>query len=226
MEECFSCGEEFSRITSHWAQSSCGYPELTERQKKICVGLLMGDGDLIREGGNPSLRVRMVKKPFLEWLKDEFGELATDISVELKADEALERNKQSEFISVNTDTEYQDLYRIIIRANPWFCQLEDWYSNDGKRYPNDISFEPLTVKIWYVCDGWYDTSTGRPAIRADNESESLYDHIGRFKQLGLQPHKQSDRNVIRFNKSKARDFFDYMGEPVPGFEYKWPNQKV
>jgi len=222
MERCPSCDKEFSRVTSHWGQSDCGYPELTERQKKIATGLVMGDADVLRTGGNPSIRVRMTNKKFLNWLKEEFGCLATDITLEVSGEEALERNKHSDFIKTTEDTEvYKDLYRVVLRANMWYSNLAEWYDTGEKVWPDDISFEPLTVKMWYVCDGWYDESSGRPAIRANNESENLYEHIGRFKQVGLEPTKQSNRDVIRFNKSKADKFFEYIGEPVPGFEYKW-----
>ena len=224
MEGCLSCEQEISRITTHWAQSNCGYPELSERQKKICIGLAMGDADILRQGGNPALRLRMTNLEFLKWLKDEFGPLATDISLEQTAEEALEHNKEQDYVTVHKDSAYKDLHRIIIRSNPWFENLAEWYDTGEKMWPTDISFEPLTVKMWYVCDGWYDSANGRPAIRANNESDRLYEHIGRFKQIGLEPHKQSDRDVIRFNKSKAHAFFEFIGGSVPGFEYKWPDE--
>jgi len=37
---------------------------------------------------------------------------------------------------------------------------------------------------------------------------------------------RKDDFQLHFNASETEDLFEYMGEPVPGFEYKWPNENV
>ena len=84
--KCDVCGSEFAHVSKHWRNSDCGYPNLTNYQREVIIGLLMGDGYVSHEDDNkmPLMQVGMVTKKFLEYLDSKvFPKLGTGVSLSI-----------------------------------------------------------------------------------------------------------------------------------------------
>ena len=78
--ECPECGDEYQTLGTHWYYNESHRPELTDYQKEVITGLMMGDGSLNRQQGeNPRLVVGMITKEYLEELDEIFGCLSTGV---------------------------------------------------------------------------------------------------------------------------------------------------
>lgn len=217
---CPCCGEEFVYHGVHWSKSECT-PVLTQRQKDILTGLLMGDGWMKRENDKwPSMHVAMVSKSFLQWVADELSWAVSSVSEYRSSSEAAS-------ISGGNEENYSDQYLLRSRAFPDMEEFMSWYSEGQKRFPNDIDITPLIMKMWYCCDGgviysnseYNETTCGICRISAVNESDrpSILREI--ISDAGLSCNISNGR--IRFRRDESHDFLDYIGDPVPGFEHKW-----
>jgi len=158
----------------------------------------MGDGSIHRSSSNPQMEITNTNKRFLEWLDRELDWLS--VSVKHKHD-----------LGDNP------CYRLTITRHPWLEELSLWYETGNKEFPKDLEITNTVAKMWYVCDGgirWTD-EYAYASIRAVNESnrgdilQSFFDFETTFSD-----------NYVNF-WSDTRNFLNWLGEPVPGFEYKW-----
>jgi len=77
----------------------------------------------------------------------------------------------------------------------------------------------MELKMWYITDGG--TFDGRPCIRMDNESEYIEKHKENIMEIGITPTIVDEDSQLNILKDDWPRFFEYLGAPVPGFEYKW-----
>jgi hypothetical protein len=208
---CPDCGNEYqsSGLGTHISKSDCEYPDFTEHQKEVLTGVLMGDGTVVRNNGNPDFRIKMINKDYLLHLKDIFGSLATEVSLE----------------RVDEDDNHNDIYQLRLRSNPNIQQFADWYSTGKKVFPDDIELTPTVLRHWYVCDGTlYERSTVSHhfSICAKNEGENIEKLKSYFIEQGLPEPNTPSYGKFKFYAEGTQEIFDYIGwNPVPGFEYKW-----
>jgi hypothetical protein len=161
---------------------------------------LMGDGCVsYNSAGNPSFSVGMVEKDFVQWLNDELSPIS---------------NK----ICISRHSNRKDIYNFDTTPHEKFTELRSWYDGGEKRYPEDIELNPTKLKMWYVTDGGH--SNNYPSISTHNESDradfilSLFDDLPfGVRWSNYEVHVESD---------DINTFFTYIGDPVPGFRYKWP----
>ncbi len=124
---------------------------LSDEQKSIIVGSMLGDGTLGKVVGNEQSYYRELhgisQKDYIEWKFNALNPFAV-------------RMREC----VNNKI-YRAMFFHTIR-HPIFTELEaEWYLRDGSRYvlknkrrvkvvPNSIRLTPLSVAIWYLDDGW------------------------------------------------------------------------
>jgi len=117
--------------------------ELTERQKSIIIGSLLGDGNLSKKrtpGENPvfSKGQKLARKEYLEW---HFNEL----------------KPFSKRLRVTTNTCCGKKYwraDFYTSSCPVLWSLrEQWYPHGTKIVPNNIKLNPLSLAIWFCDDG-------------------------------------------------------------------------
>ena len=209
-DTCHACNDEFKGITQHWRQSSCPYPEMSDYQVNLIEGLLLSDGSLYnhkKEGYRAGFQIEMANEEFLLWLDQELGRFSNGVR------ESTSKNEKR-------SDEYSDAYHLSTIAIPDMDQFVDWYSSGTKQYPEKLKPTPETIKMWFIGDGNL-RRDGRCRISCANEMEHpevsnmLFDYI----DIGI----SWSNHEIYIDKSQTSDFFDYIGDPVPGFEYKWPN---
>lgn len=234
MEDCPVCGESYKKLGSHWNYNSDHRPTLSSHQKEIVTGLLMGDGCLNRSSTNPRLKVEMISPNYLKYLDDIFGCLSTGVSLTMTAKESAKHNRDSGF-SPNANSEnYSDKYIWNTRCHPELYQF-NWYKTGEKVFPDDIELTPTVLKHWYCGDGHWD-NTGQNShisICMLNEVENTDKVDQYFRNVGLpEPSNYNIRydksgNIdcdAQFTKKQSRELWEYMGEPLPDFEYKWPEE--
>lgn len=233
-EVCEQCGREFEGIGSHWMQSSCSYPALTDHQKEIIVGLLMGDGSLNRYGKNPRLQCNMISLNYLEYLDEQFGVLGTGVSLQDTAEESAKNARDSGFRPNAVKENYSDVYRWQSRSHSELHEY-NWYTSGEKVWPKTIDLTPTVLNHWYSGDGNCDNSGPQGCIRIAmaNEVENQEKVNQIFENAGLPSPSNyaiSDRNDgssgcnAQFTVEQSKELWNYMGEPLPDFEYKWPEQ--
>jgi len=212
--ECPNCNKKYDRVGHHWSMSStCDEPELTDRQREILTGLIMGDASVARpDERKPYIQFMMVSRDFVGWVSEELGVFATSIS----------EVEGTGFSEGNT------YYQLRTRRADVFSEYTEWYGDDGKVFPSDIQLTPLTLKVWYCCDGdmsvdnrWNTKEYAR--ISAHNEVDRKEKINGYFDSLSFEPN-WNDGGRFTFGRDGSKKFWRYIGEPLPGFEYKWPDR--
>jgi hypothetical protein len=119
------------------------------------------------------------------------------------------------------------VYHWQTRNHPDFSTFRDWYGSGAKVFPEDIRLTPTVLKHWYVCDGNLAKSESYPYIRIgiSNEKDNKEKIEGYFENAGLpRPQwytKGETGHQLSFTVEESLEIFDYIGGPLPGFEYKW-----
>jgi hypothetical protein len=217
-ESCPYCDYEGNGLTCHWRYCEKGPPELTDRQREIIIGCMMGDGARQSSTNESQQSVGFTyscaEERFRDWLYEELTPFAS--SKGCYPEERIAGGQS-------------DQYRVQTRAMPCFEFLNNWYEagNQMKSF-TDVDFTPLKVKLWFCGDGTFpERLDGRRSIpkigHVPPESESIGVLIDKFEGVGIEA--KYTHPSFRFNLTNgAKDaFFEYIGDPLPGYEYKWPD---
>jgi len=103
---------------------------------------------------------------------------------------------------------------------------KQWYPEGKKIVPKDIKLTPLTVRQWYIGDGYLGhLKKGRPNILLCTYGFSISGVEWLVKQLiklGFKATRQSISNTIYISTHSTKDFLDYIKNcPVECYKYKW-----
>jgi len=208
---CRSCGRSFIKIGQHWTKSNCSEPTLSNRQKEVLIGLLMGDGSADLRSKNVSYQVNMTNRAYLESVKIEMGNLFTPVR---KIRDSGHSRKP--------------VYQLRSRHLSCLNWIRDWYSSGEKVFPESIELSPEILRHWYVSDGSLSTNSLRVSIGVHNERNRLQKLSQYFADEGLpEPEIAEGSSVyLYWNKDDCKKFFDYIGGvPTEGFLWKWPKYR-
>lgn len=227
-DTCPICGLERQMLARHWNSNKCTFPEFTSRQKNVLTGLVMGDAYVNRRKGRlPRLRMETTNPEYLTYLDDLFGPLSTgEPSLRRTSEELSKRDTIPRF----DNSEYKDQYDWGTRSHPELSSWAEWYKNGKKTWPENISLTPTTLKHWYCGDGSFHKDHYTITIYLSNEADSKQKVDRYFTRVGLPSprwYKRERRDgsiaaEIGFNKDESAELIEYMGESIPGFDYKWP----
>lgn len=232
---CRECGRGFDQIGHHWSHPSvdCEPPELTVTQREIITGLLMGDGTCILPDKTPYVECGTTTRKYLEFLDEMFPLYGQGVRLQMTAENVASQSRKTGFLPDAKAENCSDVYRWRTKSAETFFEFRNWYSSGQKIFPEDIDLTPTVLKHWYCGDG--NLNMGRRLrIYSSNESDNQ-DKINRyFENAGLplpnrvhtyqSGYSDSDTNMIVWGRQRSKELFEYMGEPLPGFEYKWPEQ--
>lgn len=225
--DCPNCEKDRDRLGQHWAMS-CEYPNIPDYMKSLFVGLLMGDGHVPNVSyGNPQMRIRMVNKPFLNWLDCKLEYMSNGVRFIQSAEDSAEYMKDRGF-RPNADSEnYSDVWELNTRTHPYFNEMRDTWYNPSKVFPlDDITLNSTVVKMWYVTDGYIcDRSNHNKysAFRLDSQSEIAIEISEKLSNKGFKCTVRDSGNVIAVSPDSTDQFLNWLGEAPDGFEYKWGN---
>lgn len=225
MVECPACGVTYSQVGQHWRLSSCPYPDLSDHQLDVAVGLLLGDGCLNNRTGRPRLRTNMITESYLHFLDDIFGVYGTGVHL---VNTASEQAAQVAQYNGNGDPEdYHNVYRWATRKTTRLEPLTQWYTDKGKRFPADLELNPTRLKHWFVGDGCYVNNGNKNYVLISTKNEQ--DRRGVVETIietsGFEVGWWEDSGFCISTDDTER-FFNYIGDPLPGFEHKWPDQQI
>lgn len=188
---------------------------------EVITGLLMSDASATKntEQRNTQINIEMINGKFLEYIREIFGSLATDVKT-------YNRTKTK----YKSDEEYEaELYKLRTRRLKNFNKYRNKWYDDEKRYPLDsIELTPTVLKMWYVGDGdmstddrWNTKHYARITCLNEMDRQEKINNL--FQNLSFQPN-WNDGPRFTFGLDGSKEFWDYIGDPVPGFEYKWPDK--
>ena len=226
MAQCPNCGEEYQNLAQHWRYSPSHRPELTQKQLEITTGLLMGDGSINPSSKNCHLETEMISPNYLEYLDNIFGCLGTGVRLKKTAAESAKENRDRGFDPNAKEKNYSDVYIWKTRNHPKFNEFRDWYSTGEKVWPENIELTPTVLKHWYVGDGYYHDKNTQNCISicTVNEIENVEKISQYFTNVGLpEPSNYTAKKAV-WTVEDSYTLWDYMGEPLPDFEYKWPEE--
>jgi len=193
----------------------------------------MGDGYVSSNGKNPYFKLSMTSKKYLTYLSSEvFPFLSTDVKIECTAEKSAKHARETGLNSDADVSNYSDVYRLFTRCHPELHQYREWYSSGSKAFPKEIKLTPTTLKHWYCGDGSFDEERSSARIYCSNERGEKDKVMDMFEWAGLEDftwyrreeHRGwDDRVSVRFGKEGTKWFFRHIGDPLPGFEYKWPD---
>jgi len=227
---CPECGDEYKSLGNHWQHNESHRPALTPKQKEIAVGLLMGDGTIHRKG---RIQCKMITKPYLEYLDRQFGCLGTGVRFRKTAEESAKENRDTGFSPDAKAENYSDVYGWQSRAHPHFKELRGWYATGEKVWPESITLTPTVLKHWYCGDGSWNSSDRNNYITIGmaNEIKNTEKVDRYFERAGIPlpsnyciyEGKDGSTNCIaRWSVEDSKELWEYIGKPLPGFQYKWP----
>jgi len=229
------CGE-YEHIGQHWSKGEvCSEPLLSQNQKEIITGCLMGDRYVDYTDKNPSFGIIVCNEEYLEYLDEIFGVFTTGVRVENTAQESVEKAHKYNFRPNAKVENYSEQYILSTRNLEQIKEFADWYSSGNKVFPENIKLTPIVLKHWYVCDGSYqikeESKRGNIIISMNNERE-FKDKIESYfeKYVGVSVDRwreyKTDKGRIDcsavFHADTTEQLLEYMGSPLPGFKYKWP----
>jgi len=223
----------YERLGRHWYHFSDHRPHFTQKEMEVLRGVLMGDGSLATSSVNPHIDIQMINEEYLEYLDDMFGCLSTGVRLEKTPRELAKSNKNEDFKEYDNPENYSPLYRLRTRNHPQLSVFESWYDSEKKQWDEGIELTPTVLKHYYACDGTLDErkhpNSSSIRISAVLEEKNRQKVAKIFNDVGLpEPNWvtytcDSGRKVcsMDWKHDESIEIFDYMGEPVEGFEYKW-----
>lgn len=187
----------------------------------------MGDGTIHHppSAKNARIEVSNINRTFLRWLDEKLEWLSNGVALRRTVTEIRDENRKSKYERfASLDYEIRDQYVLATTRHPELNHFTEWYTSEQKRFPDEVSLSPRVLKLWYVCDGhliWGSKGHTRPQvwISADNEADRPAYMSSLFEPTEIDPKFNEGRIMLTSDESEW--FFDYVGEPPAGFEYKF-----
>ena len=196
--------------------ASGNHCNLSEKAIEWINGELLGDG-YMQSYSSKSARIGYSSK-YLEYCK------YVSNTLKLFGIEQIGNINECYHKKMNCYT-YRYTSRSYAELLPVFKQ---WYPKGKKIVPKDIKLTPLTIRQWYIGDGFLKNRMrkhGRPHIVLYTDGFLISDVkwlVGRLIKLKFKATRWLSRNVICLSVNSTKDFFDYIGNcPISCYQYKF-----
>lgn len=224
--KCLDCNCHYGSISKHWAQSSCSQNVVSDKQKEILKGHLMGDATLVnRDYSSPHMKWVMNNESYMEWIDVQLGWLSNGHSLKLTSEEASAKLDQGIF-SAGSSHDAKALFKGTTCGHEWLNNL-NWYKSGEKIFPEDLKLTRTAVKVWYCDDGglkWSEGASNALAhIHISSQPQALEHLKTEFKRHGIGCTIRSNNDGLTFPVEETQKLLNWMGEPPKGMEYKWQN---
>lgn len=221
---CDDCGGSYQVISTHWTRGDCAPRSIDARTAQTIVGMVLGDGHIESSGTKARFVSEMTNRRFVEWLYDELGWLTTQVVRSKTASEMYDKEHTRDFYE-SDNPKFRPVYRVATLSHPELNQLDAMYDDNGKAFPDDMLLTPQVARMWYVGDGtlMHGTTNSNSAIQIeaqDHVNAGCADAIvSAFEDVGFDVSVSGGSLALPTGQTEA--FFDWIGSPPPGFEYKW-----
>jgi hypothetical protein len=183
---------------------------LTQTQKSIIIGSILGDGYLrvIKGRKNAFLEINhsLKQKEYVDWKYDQLKSI-------VKSSPKLRKSNEGRVA-----------YRFYTKQHSELTELfKNFYQNGKKMIPDNLQLDPIILAIWFMDDGSKCRSSDIYLNTQQFDNESQRKIISSLKKIGLMSSLNKDKSYcrIRFIKSslpKLRNLLDkYI---IPSMRYK------
>lgn len=192
------------------------YFENNQFIQDMTTGLIMGDASATKnsDSRNSHISMEVVNRKFAEHVREMYGPLATDVKTYEKTNE-----------TDVSDGEFDlTVYKVRTRRLEHFNRFRDnWYTDEGKRYPiDDIELNETILKYWYCSDG--DMSTDDRWNTKHYARISCYNEMDRkekinslFSNVDFEPN-WNDGGRFTFGRYGSISFWEYINFEAPGYQ--------
>ncbi len=190
---------------------------LTETQKEVVAGALLGDGHLTKQkAGNSQFTYTSKSKQHVLYVGNYLSNHITNEGV-----------KQYSYNDKRTNKVYKR-YFFRTQLNTTFTEMRElWYPEEIKIIPKDLILTPLVCLIWYIGDGGILNGKYSQNIKLSTHSFSFED----LTNIILPQMEQFESSLVNVEKDsyyvyiprrKIVQFLNYIGNcPFSDYEYKW-----
>jgi LAGLIDADG DNA endonuclease family len=193
---------------------------MTDRQRQLLDGMLLGDGHLERQKGALSARLKIehsvTQAPYVRW---EFAEWREWVRTPPK-----ERTRRNRLGTISTNMGFTTLAHDEFEA-----VRQRYYRDHRKVVPEDLVLTPLSMAVWFMDDGSRKSNQCRGLYLntqgfTDQEVELLQSVILRDVAVGTSVRQQSDGPQIYIPSVSTVEFAAYVSdEMLSGMRYKLPS---
>ena len=183
---------------------------LTEEQKSILIGTLLGDGTM-RKKKNAHLEINhsFAQKALVDWIFSKFSSLVTIPPKWRKGNGK------------------REAYRFATQSLPVLTPFYDqFFPNKKKVIPNDLKLNPLTLAVWFMDDG----SKSRSSIYLNTQQFTKDEQLKLIdllrNQFGLDSTLNKDKIYfrIRIRTRSVKRFIEVVDKfLLEEFKYKLPS---
>ena len=201
--------------------------ELTELQKEVLDGIMLGDGCLYKPKASPNQNAQLIYLSKSEQHVKFVGQYFENIL----SDEGYTYRK---IFDKRTNKYYEQNKFRTIHCTGLTEQYKRWYPNGKKIIPNDLILTPLKCLMWYIRDGSISLNGSHrtQAIRFSTDCFEIIQQetilIPQLQNFNAVLYKSSKNKQgktvynIRIPHKSIRTFLEYIGEcPFLDYTYKW-----
>ncbi len=190
--------------------------DLTQRQKEIIIGCILGDGYLRkipnRKDAFLEINHSVKAKEYADWKYKELENI-------VKSAPRIRRQNKGVF---------KQAYRFFTRQMPELSQLwESFYENGKKVIPKGFTLTPLALAVWFMDDG-SKTQKGDVYLNSqqfDFASQRRLLHALRILGIRARMNKDGKYYRIRIYKESLPRFFKLIFPYIhPSMRYKIPDE--
>ena len=197
--------------------------QLTQIQKDVLTGALLGDGSLIihKNGKNAYFQYLSKSKQHVKYIANYFNDIITPAGIYNRAYCDGRTNKQYFYSAFRT------------YANKTFTDIyNEWYINKKKIIiPKNLQLNSTICLIWYIGDGGIISAKQSEFIKIsthcftkESQEEILLPQLKDFNASLMKT--DNNQYFIYIPHRKEADFLEYIGQcPFSDYQYKWNYKK-
>ena len=183
---------------------------LTEEQKSILIGTLLGDGTMrIKKNAHLEINHAFSQKVLVDWI---FSKFSTLVSTPPKWRKGNGK---------------REAYRFATQKLPILTPFYNQFYRDGKKViPNDLKLDPLSLAVWFMDDG----SKTYSSVYLNSQQFNLDEQIRLIdilnNQFSIEATLNKDKIYYRIRiRSQSIKRFIKLVEPfvLKEFRYKIPS---
>jgi hypothetical protein len=191
---------------------------------------MLGDGTLHgRSDKNCYVLCAMTNKEYLKYIQNIFGILGKPVRLKQTAAESAKAARDSGFRPNAKKENYKSVYKWATRSHHETNKFEDWYNGSKKEVPESLELSPESLKHWYCGDGHLKNRKAHRNVtlaitNQRNNREvinSLFSDENLPEPVWVERDSENKRTELYWTKEESAELLSYMGDPAPGFEYKW-----
>jgi len=182
---------------------------------------MLGDGCALGRGNERNTYIRMgnTEREFLQWTVNEIGIFARPGGVTRKAT-AKQARENTPTIAGREVVPRKDKYTAATIGHPLFNHFDSWYTDGEKEFPEWVDLSPPIVRVWYAGDGsLYNSNCSRPTFYFKGQEGRSVQIASWFNKFDIFPNAGEGR--ISISPRDLPAFQELIGDPIPGYEYKW-----